>query len=95
MTEEVAKTPAEYLKEPYVRALVPNEDGVISAQILEFRGTNAFGNTPNEAYAMLEEIAEIWIEIELERGNKIPAPFFWSRKKGELPEEEKDGGTGG
>ncbi|MFH1596420.1 MAG: type II toxin-antitoxin system HicB family antitoxin [Pseudomonadota bacterium] len=69
------KTAKEYLKEPYSRVLVPESDGTYSADILEFPGCFAEGQTPNEAYANLEKIAESWIEAALEQGQEIPSPL--------------------
>ncbi len=68
------KTPEEYLKEPYVRILIPNETGELSAEILEFPGCYAFGDSPDEAFAMLEDVAKSWIESELAHGKEIPPP---------------------
>lgn len=68
------KTPEEYLKEPYARILMPNETDELSAEILEFPGCYAIGDSPDEALANLEDVAKAWIEIELERGHEIPPP---------------------
>ena len=65
--------PEEYLKQPYARILIPDEDGY-SAEILEFPGCYAQGDTPDEAYKNLEETARGWIESSLERGLEIPPP---------------------
>jgi len=69
------KTAKEYLKEPYSRVLVPESDGTYSADILEFPGCFAEGQTPNEAYTNLDRIAESWIEAALEQGQEIPTPI--------------------
>lgn len=66
-------TVEEYLKKPYARVLVPDE-GVYVAEILEFPGCFAEGETPNEAYRNLEDAAKAWIESSLERGLEIPPP---------------------
>jgi len=68
-------TAKDYLKKPYSRVLVPEEDGTYSADILEFPGCFAEGRTPDEAYANLEKVAESWIEAVLEQGQEIPAPI--------------------
>ncbi len=68
------KTPEEYLKEPYARILILEETGEFSAEILEFSGCYAFGNSPDEAFAMLEDVAKSWIESELAHGKEIPPP---------------------
>jgi predicted RNase H-like HicB family nuclease len=65
----------EFLKKPYTRTLIPdNETGTYTAQILEFPGCVAQGNTPAEAYGRLEAAAESWIEAALEMGQEIPEP---------------------
>lgn len=66
--------PEAYLKAPYSRILIPNDDGIFSAEILEFPGCFAEGKTPEEAYCKLEEAAKSWIEASLEQGLDIPGP---------------------
>jgi predicted RNase H-like HicB family nuclease len=63
-----------YLKKPYSRVLIPNDDGTFSAEILEFPGCFAEGDTPDEAFNNLEEAAKSWIEASLEQGLEIPEP---------------------
>jgi len=70
------KTPAtEYLKKPYSRTLIPVGDGTFFAEILEFPGCFAEGQSPNEAYKNLEGVAESWIEAAQDQGQEIPNPF--------------------
>jgi predicted RNase H-like HicB family nuclease len=69
-----SKAPSEYLKEPYARVIVPEETGGYAAEILEFPGCFAAGETPEEAYQNLEGVAKEWIEAEVEAGREIPAP---------------------
>ncbi|MGI8586401.1 MAG: toxin-antitoxin system HicB family antitoxin [Chloroflexia bacterium] len=66
--------PKAYLKEPYSRILVPNEDQTFSAEILEFPGCFAEGETADEAIRNLEAAAEAWIEASLAQGLEIPEP---------------------
>lgn len=66
--------PEDYLKEPYSRVLLPEEDGRFSAEILEFPGCFAQGDNPNEAFNNLEVTARSWIEASLEQGLDIPPP---------------------
>lgn len=63
----------EILNAPYSRVLIPDNDG-FSAEILEFPGCFAQGDTPNEAFTNLEEAAKAWISSSLERGLEIPPP---------------------
>ena|SRR5258708_973286 len=69
------RSPDQYIKEPYTRILIPNEDGSYSAEILEFPGCFAEGETANEAMENLEDAAKSWLAGSIERGLDIPAPF--------------------
>jgi antitoxin HicB len=69
------KTVEEYLKEPYSRVLIPDEGGGYSAEILEFPGCFAKGETANKAMQALERAAESWIRATLDQGQDIPQPF--------------------
>jgi predicted RNase H-like HicB family nuclease len=70
------KTPEEYLKEPYARVLLPDgETGTYAAEILEFPGCIAQGDTPEEAYRNLEEAAKGWIQAALDLDQDIPEPW--------------------
>lgn len=66
--------PAEYLKAPYARIVVPEDDGTFRAEILEFPGCLATGKTPGEALERIEVAAESWIESALAQGQPIPVP---------------------
>ncbi|HMD87847.1 MAG TPA: toxin-antitoxin system HicB family antitoxin, partial [Anaerolineaceae bacterium] len=68
--------PNDYLKQPYTRILIPNEDNSYSAEMLEFPGCFAQGDTPDEAIKALENAALSWIEVALDRGLMIPEPFM-------------------
>ncbi|MBI3732589.1 MAG: type II toxin-antitoxin system HicB family antitoxin [Chloroflexi bacterium] len=69
------KTADEYLKEPYARILTPDAEGKgYTAEILEFLGCIAQGDTAEEAYTSLEETAREWIEAAVESGQEIPEP---------------------
>jgi predicted RNase H-like HicB family nuclease len=69
------KTVKDYLKEPYTRIFLRNKDGRFSAEIMEFPGCYADGETPEEAYNNLDKVAESWIEVSLGAGREIPSPF--------------------
>jgi antitoxin HicB len=64
-----------YLRQPYTRTLIPDESGGYSAEILEFPGCFAEGDTVEEAYDQLEGAAKSWIEARLSQGQEIPEPF--------------------
>jgi len=67
--------PEEYLKEPYSRILIPDEESeTYTALILEFPGCIAQGDTPQEAYEHLEDAAKDWIEAALDLKQEIPSP---------------------
>jgi|SRR3989339_139847 predicted RNase H-like HicB family nuclease len=69
------KMPEEFLKEPYSRILIPDEEsGTYTAVILEFPGCIAQGDTPQEAYEHLEDAAKDWIEVALDLKQEIPSP---------------------
>lgn len=68
-------SPAEYLKKPYGRLVVPDSDGTYSAEIIEFPGCIAVGDTAAEALANLEEVAASWLEATLARGQRVPQPI--------------------
>ncbi len=64
-----------YLREPYTRALIPDESGGYFAEILEFPGCFAEGDTVEEAYKELEGAAKSWIEARISQGLEVPKPF--------------------
>lgn len=66
----------EYLKAPYTRILIPDETGGYSAEILEFPGCFAEGETADEAIQALDRAAKAWIEAALDQGQEIPPPFI-------------------
>jgi antitoxin HicB len=73
---KITKSPEEYLKKPYSRVVIPDEESnTYTAQILEFPGCITEGKTPQEAYERLEEVALSWIEAALDMGQDIPLPW--------------------
>jgi len=63
-----------YLDKPYARTMIPTTPSGFHAEILEFPGCFAQGETVEEAYANLEKAAESWIETCLEQGQTVPEP---------------------
>jgi predicted RNase H-like HicB family nuclease len=66
---------AEYLKKPYGRVVTPDSDGSFLAEIIEFPGCLAVGDTKEESLANLEKVAESWIDNTLAKGQRIPDPL--------------------
>lgn len=73
----------EILRQPYARTVIPVEDG-FHAEILEFPGCFAVGDSVAEAYARLEETAYSWIEACLEQDQRIPSPFANAEYSGRI-----------
>lgn len=71
----MTESAAEYLRKPYGRLLMPEEDGTYRAEILEFPGCFAVGETAAEAAENLENAASSWIESNLARGKAVPEPM--------------------
>jgi predicted RNase H-like HicB family nuclease len=73
--DERDKSPRDYLRRPYARVLTPDDEtGTYTAEILEFPGCIAQGETPDEAYERLESAAAGWVEAALDMGQEIPEP---------------------
>lgn len=67
-------TPQELLEKPYSRIVIPS-DGGFHAEIMEFPGCFAQGDSPEAAYRNLESSAVAWIESCIELDQTIPEPF--------------------
>ncbi len=64
-----------YMALPYRVEVAPTEDGTgFTATIPALKGCIAFGETVEEAYEMVAEVKEAWIDIALEEGWPIPEP---------------------
>jgi predicted RNase H-like HicB family nuclease len=63
-----------YLRQPYPRVVVPEEDGYYSAFILGFDGCFAQGTSVEGAAAALEYAAETWLEAALNNDCRPPPP---------------------
>ena len=59
----------------YCRVIIPSRSGGYYAQMLELRGCYAQGETVEEAYSNLDEMAEIWFEDAVENNMLIPPPW--------------------
>jgi len=64
-----------YTSLPYKVEIIPEEDGDgFNASIPDLKGCVAVGDTVEEAYQIITEVKQTWIEIALERGWRIPEP---------------------
>jgi predicted HicB family RNase H-like nuclease len=72
---ELQMTPTEYLKKPYGRVVVPESDGTFRAEIVEFPGCIAVGETSAEALSNLEDVAASWLQAVLSKGQRVPPPI--------------------
>jgi predicted RNase H-like HicB family nuclease len=68
-------SPAEYLRRPYGRLVVPEADGTFRGEIIEFPGCIAVGDTAAEALANLEDVAANWLEATIAKGQRVPDPL--------------------
>lgn len=75
---------ADYLKMPYARLVTPDEDGTFFAEILEFPGCIATGDTREEALDSLEEVAIGWLEGMLASRQPIQPPQQQTDYSGKL-----------
>ena len=75
MNSQDPKALGAYLARPYSRILIPQEGGRFSAEILEFPGCFAEGETPEAAYANLEDAAASWLAACLAADTPVPPPL--------------------
>lgn len=64
----------EYVRKPYTRTLTPDGDG-FTAEILELPGCITYGDTPADAYTMLDEALVLYVATLLEDGVAVPDPI--------------------
>jgi antitoxin HicB len=76
--------PTEILRKPYVRHVVPQPDGLFKAEILEFPGCFAIGETAASAMVELEDVAVDWLAAAIAQGQNIPEPTESSAYSGKL-----------
>jgi antitoxin HicB len=72
------------MRRPYARVIIPETDGTYRAEILEFPGCIATGDTPAEALEALEDVGTSWLEGVIENGQPVPAPVEESEFSGRL-----------
>ena len=72
------------LRKPYARLVIPDPDGTFSAEIVEFPGCIANGDTASEALKNLEDVATDWIGAARAQGQEIPEPMEAAGYSGKL-----------
>ena len=77
-------TPGEHLKRSYGRFVLPELDGSFRAEIMEFPGCIATGETAAEALSNLENVAESWLEATMAKGQRVPEPVDSNSFSGKL-----------
>jgi len=76
------KSIEDYLKQPYARILVPETERGYSAELLEFPGCYAYGETADQAIKNLDNAAFNWIEATMTQGQSVPEPFAENEPSG-------------
>lgn len=71
---------AQTLGRPYIRTVIPTE-GTFHAEMFEFPGCIATGETAGEALRNLERVAASWLYAALVQGQKIPEPLGYSMNR--------------
>ena len=74
MSEEAAPFAVRNPEGTLCQGTHPGEDGTYTAEIFEFHGCYAEGDTADEAIKNLEDAAASWIEAAIEQGQEIPPP---------------------
>src|SRR5262249_36961747 len=72
---ETTMDPKEILKRPYTRLVVPEEEGGFRAEIPEFPGCRAVGETEAEAIDNVNEAALDWLAAVIDSGQSVPEPL--------------------
>jgi len=63
-----------YLSLKYPVSLTPDVTGGYVAEMEDLPGCFSQGDTPEEAFANIEEARQLWIEVAYEDGQEIPLP---------------------
>ncbi len=64
-----------YLRKPYARIIIPEDDGSFRGEIMEFPGCIASGDDAASTLNSLEDAAMGWLLAALENGQPIPRPL--------------------
>ena len=74
MKRDIKKEVEKYMKLPYTRKLIKEDDGTYYIAIEELPGCASVGDTAEEAMEMIKDAIRGWIESNIERGLEIPLP---------------------
>jgi predicted RNase H-like HicB family nuclease len=58
----------------HINVFYSDEDRGFIAEVPDLDGVSAFGETPSEAVAEIEQVIELWIDAATEAGRPIPEP---------------------
>jgi predicted RNase H-like HicB family nuclease len=64
------------MKDYHINIFYSDENGGYIADIPDLDSCSAFGNSPEEALAELEQAKQAWLETARESGKPIPAPSY-------------------
>ena len=64
------------MKDYHINIFYSEEDGGYIADIPDLAMCSAFGATPAEALAEVEQAKEVWLEAARDEGKPIPAPAY-------------------
>ena len=64
------------MKDYHINIFYSDEDGGYIADIPDLTMCSAFGPTPAEALAELEQARKAWLEVAREEGKPIPEPTY-------------------
>ena len=64
------------MKDYHIKIFYSEEDQGYIADIPDLDSCSAFGNTPEEALAELENAKQAWLEVARESGKPVPPPSY-------------------
>ena len=63
-----------YMKLPYTIETTKEDDGSYFIKVKELPGCMSYGETLDEAYAMIADAMKSWLTVQIEDGQEIPVP---------------------
>jgi predicted RNase H-like HicB family nuclease len=60
----------------HINVFYSEEDGAYVADIPDLESCSAFGSSPEEALAEVEQAKRAWLAVALEAGSPIPKPRY-------------------